>query len=268
MIFSSVKFLEDQSMELLSTLAKGYYSNKMLVKLEVVRNLMSQYRVIFTQTLPLCISNPKSHQSLYHNLACMWICDDVVESIEVYLEPLGVDMVRILTNPTSRDLIFLFRELKGIVMAMQTQRTYSEFYEWFSEYLQPLIVRTIETSLYDGEVMNNLLKFLNELVNHKNSRIRFDVASANGVILFKEVSKVIVGYGKLLTETAPSGDVYNLKYRRMKLLISMMSRLMGGGYVNFGVFKIYGDTCFVEALGACFAMIKSVSGEDLLVRCM
>lgn len=47
MIFSQFKFLEDQSMELLSTLAKGYYSNKMLVKLEVSRNLMTQYRVIY-----------------------------------------------------------------------------------------------------------------------------------------------------------------------------------------------------------------------------
>lgn len=194
----------------------------------------------------------------------MWCCDDVVDSIEVYLEPLGVDMFRILTTPTSNDLIFLFRELKGIVTAMQTQRTYSEFYEWFSEYLQPLIVRTIETSLYDREVMTNLLKFLNELVNHKNSRIRFDVASANGVILFKEISKVIVGYGKFLTENLTQ-ETFNQRYRRMKLLISMMSRLMGGGYVNFGVFKIYGDTCFIEALGACFAMIKSVSGEELLV---
>lgn len=48
MNFSQFKLLEEQSMELLSTLTKGYYSNKMLVKLEVVRNLMTQYRVIYT----------------------------------------------------------------------------------------------------------------------------------------------------------------------------------------------------------------------------
>lgn len=195
----------------------------------------------------------------------MWFCDDVGDSIEVYLEPLGLHMIDILTTPNSNDLIFLFQKLKGIVTAMQTQKPYAEFYEWFSEYLQPLIVRTIETSLYEGEVMNSLLKFLNELVNPKNSRIRFDVASANGVILFQEISKVIIGYGKLISETVPQGDTYSLKYRRMKLLITMMSRLMGGGYVNFGVFEIYGDTCFIEALGACFSMIKSVSGDELLV---
>jgi exportin-7 len=48
------------------------------------------------------------------------------------------------------------------------------------------------------EVMNPLLKFYMELVNTKGMRIKFPPSSANGILLFREISSVVVAYGNTL----------------------------------------------------------------------
>ena len=47
----------------------------------------------------------------------------------------------------------------------------------------------------DPEVMNPLLKFYTELVNSKGMRIKFPPSSPNGILLFREISTVVVSYG-------------------------------------------------------------------------
>ena len=38
-----------------------------------------------------------------------------------------------------------------------------------------------------------------------------------------------------------------------------------GGYVNFGVFRLYGDTALDDALGTFVKMLMSIPQSDLLV---
>ena len=40
---------------------------------------------------------------------------------------------------------------------------------------------------------------------------------------------------------------------------------MCGGYVNFGVFRFYGDTALDDALGTFVKMLMSIPQSDLLV---
>jgi hypothetical protein len=47
----------------------------------------------------------------------------------------------------------------------------------------------------DPAVINPLLKFIAELVYNKSGRITFDISSVNGILLFKETSKLLVTYG-------------------------------------------------------------------------
>ncbi len=42
---------------------------------------------------------------------------------------------------------------------------------------------------------NPLLKFMEELVTNKNSRVTFENVSPNGILLFKETSRILVTYG-------------------------------------------------------------------------
>lgn len=52
------------SLELFEILCKGYYSNKIIVKIDVIQNLMTQYR-----TYNLCANNPKNKERVYTALA-------------------------------------------------------------------------------------------------------------------------------------------------------------------------------------------------------
>lgn len=48
----------------------------------------------------------------------------------------------------------------------------------------------------DSEVIVPLLKFTAEFVHNRSQRISFDQSSANGILLFKEVSSILLTYGK------------------------------------------------------------------------
>ncbi len=49
---------------------------------------------------------------------------------------------------------------------------------------------------HDPLISTALLKFMTELTQNRSQRLLFDVMSPNGVLLFRQVSKTIVIYGK------------------------------------------------------------------------
>ena len=49
---------------------------------------------------------------------------------------------------------------------------------------------------HDPAVTTPVLKLFSELVTNRSQRLQFDVSSPNGILLFREASKVIVAYGK------------------------------------------------------------------------
>lgn len=53
-----------------------------------------------------------------------------------------------------------------------------------------------------------------ELVQNRSQRLQFDVSSPNGILLFRETSKMIVNYGtRVLTLGEISKDqIYQMKY--------------------------------------------------------
>lgn len=60
----------------------------------------------------------------------------------------------------------------------------------------PILHRAIELWYHDPSVTTPVLKLFAELVVNRSQRLQFDVSSPNGVLLFREASKVIVNYGK------------------------------------------------------------------------
>ena len=59
------------------------------------------------------------------------------------------------------------------------------------------------------EVTTALLKFMSEFVLNKTQRLTFDSSSPNGILLFREVSRVIVTYGtRALQAGGPTSDPY------------------------------------------------------------
>ena len=58
------------------------------------------------------------------------------------------------------------------------------------------------------EVTTALLKFMAEFVLNKTQRLTFDSSSPNGILLFREVSRVICTYGSRVVGAPPPGEPY------------------------------------------------------------
>lgn len=48
---------------------------------------------------------------------------------------------------------------------------------------------------HDPQVTTPILKLFAELVQNRSQRLQFDISSPNGILLFREASKVICTYG-------------------------------------------------------------------------
>lgn len=59
----------------------------------------------------------------------------------------------------------------------------------------PILQRAIELWYHDPAVTTPVLKLFGEIVVNRSQRLQFDVSSPNGILLFREASKIIVTYG-------------------------------------------------------------------------
>lgn len=59
----------------------------------------------------------------------------------------------------------------------------------------PILIRAIELWPHDPQVTTPILKLFAELVQNRSQRLQFDISSPNGILLFREASKVICAYG-------------------------------------------------------------------------
>lgn len=53
------------------------------------------------------------------------------------------------------------------------------------------------------------------------------------------------------------------KFKLMYKILAVLTNVLFGTYVPFGVFKVYGDTCFTDSLAVAFALISSVDPAEL-----
>lgn len=105
-----------------------------------------------------------------------------------------------------------------------------------------------------------------ELMQNRSQRLNFDVSSPNGILLFREASKMICTYGnQILSLGSLSKDqIYPMKLKGISICYSALKSALCGNYVSFGVFKLYGDNHFDNVLQAFVKMLLSVSHSDLL----
>ncbi len=83
---------------------------------------------------------------------------------------------------------------------------------------------------------------------NKGARISFEQASANGILLFRETSAILVTYGRRILQVPYQRDIYLEKYKGIRLMLNTLTCALSGGYVNFGVFELYGDKALQDAL--------------------
>lgn len=129
-----------------------------------------------------------------------------------------------------------------------------------------IFLQAVELWHHEPQVTTPVLKLFTELVQNRNQRLQFDVSSPNGILLFREASKVICSYGNhILNVEVPKDQIYPLKLKGICICFSMLKAALCGSYVNFGVFRLYGDDALDNALNTFVKLLLSIPQSDLLV---
>ncbi|GFZ09350.1 ARM repeat superfamily protein [Actinidia rufa] len=222
----------NQTLGLFSEMATGFMTGKLLLKLDTVQYIISHHNNGFA---------PKVFVSLESTPDAIFRTDSVKYA-----------------------LIGLMRDLRGIAMATNSRRTYGFLFDWLYPTHMPLLLKAITHWTDTPEVTTPLLKFMAEFVLNKSQRLTFDSSSPNGILLFREVSKLTVAYGSRILSLPNCADLYTFKYKGIWILLSVLARALAGNYVNFGVFELYGDRALSDALDTVLKLLISIPLVDIL----
>lgn len=283
-----------KSLTLLSDLAAGYSSGRLLCKLTTVREMISRHDEDAFPFMKGADSKMGRHRTTFYStlLRILFTSSNAEVDCEVefaqFMEPLRVRLVALagmtskeafLNDPTVKTAVIgVLRDLRGVISAMTNRKYYQLFFDWVHPTHTPVLLRICEVFSEVGatEVTTPLLKFYSELVNNRSQRIIFDSSSPNGILLFRETSKILVTYGTHMLANwnrlgGSSGaaknasiDPYRTMYKGTWVCLQTFSRALAGNYVNFGVFALYGDRALVDAMSICFRLMVTIPIDELL----
>ncbi|RDX91388.1 Exportin-7-B, partial [Mucuna pruriens] len=213
----------------------------------------------------------RSRTTLYYTIGMLIFLEDSPLKFKSAMEPFLQVLVRLESTPEALfqsdavkyAFIGLTRDLRGIAMATNSRRTYGFLFDWLYPAHMPLLLKGITHYVDIPEVTTPLLKFMAELVLNKSQRLNFDSSSPNGILLFREVSKLIVAYGSRILPLPNKADMYTSKYKGISICLIILTRAICGNFVNFGIFELYGDRALVDALDVTVKMVLSIPLTDI-----
>ncbi|KAF2537504.1 hypothetical protein F2Q68_00023235 [Brassica cretica] len=259
------------TLSLFHELASGYMTGKLLLKLETVNFIISNHT---REQFPFLEEYrcSRSRTTFYYTVGWLIFMEDSSIKFKTSMEPLMQVFRTLESTPDSMfrtdtvkfALIGLMKSLRGISMASSSKRSYGLLFDWLYPAHMPLLLRGISNWFDTPEVTTPLLKFMAEFVHNKNQRLTFDSSSPNGILLFREVSKLIVAYGSRILSLPNVADIYAFKYKGFWVSLTILSRALSGNYCNFGVFELYGDPALADALDIALKMTLSIPLADIL----
>ncbi|XP_040377848.1 exportin-7-A isoform X2 [Oryza brachyantha] len=261
----------DHTLSLFLELASGYMTGKLLLKLESTKFIIANHS---RETFPFLeeYGCARSRTTFYYILGFLVFMEDSPVKFRSFMEPLLQVAINLeattdaafRTDVVKYAFIGLMRDLRGIAMATNSRRTYGLLFDWLYPSRMPLLLKAISLCADEPEVTTPLLKFMCEFVLNKAQRLTFDSSSPNGILLFREVSKLIVAYGSRILLLPNGTNIYGSKYKGIWISLAILSRALCGNYVNFGVFELYGDRALADALDISLKMSLSVPLSDIM----
>ncbi|XP_043194431.1 exportin-7-B-like isoform X2 [Amphibalanus amphitrite] len=286
-IITNLKFwggseqITTRTLMLLNDLSVGYSSVRKLVKLEEVQFLLNNHTSDHFPFLGagVAVKEMKCRTMFYTSLGRLLMVelgeDDA--KFQAFMEPLTAAFDAIGTlmaseanmfqgEETKKALIGLARDLRGLVFAFNTKASYMMLFDWIYPSYTPILQRAVELWFTEPQLTTPVLKLFAELVQNRSQRLQFDVSSPNGILLFREMSKLLCTYGeRILTIPDLSKDqVYPMRLKGICICFSMLKSALCGNYVNFGGFRLYGDETLDNALRTFVKLLLSVPHSDLL----
>ncbi|KAK4509022.1 uncharacterized protein ATC70_007371 [Mucor velutinosus] len=263
-----------RTLELFNDLTGGYSALRSVRKLEATHLIMQNHLSSdFT-----FLSNDKHRRSrmLYYQILCkILFADDNCEGeffefmkpFEARLDSLSMlNTIEEFQQPdVQRAIQDVFRDLRGFIQPISGRKTYLMFFHWFYPDYMPVLMKGIQ-AYSPSPCTNILLKFFGEFVYNKSQRLTLEVSSASGILLFRDASQVLCAYGQqiLNQRVADESQKYPLKYKGISACFNILARCLGGKYINFGVFWLYGDKAISEAFSMMFQLMLDIPLEDMM----
>ncbi|XP_077922989.1 ran-binding protein 17 isoform X3 [Halichoerus grypus] len=269
-----------RTLQFLNDLSVGYILLKKLVKIDAVKFMLKNHTSEHFPFLGISdsysLNDFRCRTTFYTALTRLLMVDlgEDEDEFENFMLPLTVSFETVLQifnnnfkqEDVKRMLIGLARDLRGIAFALNTKSSYTMLFDWMYPTYLPILQRTIERWYGEPACTTPILKLMAELMQNRSQRLNFDVSSPNGILLFREASKMICTYGnQILSLGSLSKDqIYPMKLKGISICYSALKSALCGNYVSFGVFKLYGDNHFDNVLQAFVKMLLSVCHSDLL----
>jgi len=265
-------FVVKKTLDIFKNLATGLLSSKILVKLDLVEAMLTHHTA---QHFPFLNFPENSHNrtSYYEILSRLLFANEHVDRFPQFTAPFR-EVIEFLHRQTSVEelkqekckfiIIGLLRDLRGVVMACLSRAHVEMVWEWIYPSVMVIFAQFAALFYDTPSVISPLLKFAAQLAENRNSRLNFECSSANGILVFRSLSAILVAYGSKLKEfDPPSQDRYKYKLKGIHLMLNILTKGLIGNYVNFGVFELYGDPCLSDALNICLGLILNVPYEEL-----
>uniref|UniRef100_A0A8D8RPF3 Exportin-7 n=2 Tax=Cacopsylla melanoneura TaxID=428564 RepID=A0A8D8RPF3_9HEMI len=283
-----------KTLQLLNDLSVGYSCVRKLVKLDEVQFMLNNHtseHFPFLGNNVADVSEMRCRSMFYTSLGRLLMVDlgEDEDRFETFMMPLtmlchrasvesfggggGTNMFAMaaespamfVSEETKKALIGLARDLRGLAFAFNTKTSYMMLFDWIYPIYTPIFLAAVERWFAEPEVTTPILKLFAELVQNRSQRLQFDVSSPNGILLFREASKIICSYGsRVLSVEVPDDKLYSHKLKGISICFSMLKAALCGGYVNFGVFRLYGDEALDNALKTFVKLLLSINQSDLL----
>ncbi|EGD78507.1 hypothetical protein PTSG_09205 [Salpingoeca rosetta] len=267
-----------ETLDLLSEFCTPFNAVRKLVRLDSVQFLLANHT---SEHFPFLdyMEDTRLRTTYYQALGKVINHDFSAEDqrFERFMAPIGAtadELARRILNAgpeaaqdhsAKRAILGLARDLRGLVTACVSKSSYMLMFDWIYPDRTPLFIKGVELWYDDPAVAVPCLKFMCEFVFSRNTRMSFGPSSPNGILLFRETSKMVVTYGERLLSlpTPPPDQLYRHRYKGIIACFNILRMALSGDYVNFGVFKLYGDPCLDEALGLFFRMLVTIPLSDI-----
>jgi hypothetical protein len=262
-----------RSLDVFHELVYSFASGRLLLTLPSVAGLLTAHGPAHFPFLANP-SNVRFRTAFYQSLARLVFFQDDSEKFEPFMAPL-IAVLESLAPPihggvrseeVMRTLVGSARDLRGVVGAAHNKASYLQCFEALHPKHVETLIRGIDLYADQPPVTTAVLKLVAELVFQRGQRIQFGSNSPNGILLFKAASQAIVAYGTRVLSVQPGSSPYANKYKGIAVCAQILARCMDGGFVNFGVFALYGDRTFDQALDATLKLLISIPLKDIMVR--
>lgn len=266
-----------KTLSLLTDIASGYSSSKLLLTLDTVKYLVSHHT---HEEFPfLNVPSNARHRTTFHAILVRLLLSPTGEeklgiNFDQFMEPLiktmtqldGLDSSQLRSEAARQPLIGVFRDLRGVAISLHNRKAYSKMFDILEPRHTPLLSKVADLWHEQPDVIISLLRFMQEFCHNKANRVNFDQSSPNGILLFRATSDVVCAFGRrVLANTAtPAGDIYKSRYKGISLALSVLNSALGGNYVCFGVFALYNDPALANALDVSLKLALSIPLDHVI----